>query len=125
MAILLGILFAVHIGCNIAIKYATLGKRRSLEECFNILEKDGIYSRDEFEKLEKEEVKVKTSDGLVLRGIFIEKHENSKIVVIIVHGYNLAFPKSLCFIEMFFKENFNVLIVDQRGHGRCNHSCRS
>jgi uncharacterized protein len=118
MIILLIVLLAVHISCNIAFSYATLGKRRSLEECFSIIEKDGLYSRTEFEKLSKEEAEVKTSEGLILRGMYIEKFKDNKRVIIIVHGYNLAYPKSLCFVEMFFKENFNVLIVDQRGHGR-------
>ncbi len=111
-------LLTVHIACNIAFKYITLGKRRSLEECFSIIEKDGLYSRNDFEKLKKEYVEVKTRDGLILRGMFIEQFKNSKKIIIIVHGYNLAYPKSLCFMDMFFKENFNVLIVDQRGHGR-------
>jgi uncharacterized protein len=102
----------------IAFKYITFDKRRSLEECFSIVEKDGIYSKRRFDELNKEEVEVESRDGLILRGLFFERFKDSKKVIIIVHGYNLAFPKSLCFIDMFFKENFNVLLIDQRGHGR-------
>jgi uncharacterized protein len=115
---LLMFLTAVYAASIAAFNYITLGKRRSLDECFNLNEKDGLYSKCEFENLIKEEVKVKTIDGLTLRGMFIERFKKNKKIVIIVHGYNLAFPRSLQFMEMFCKEGFNVLIIDQRGHGR-------
>ena len=118
---LIGILILltlVQLACIAAFKYVTLGKRRSLEECFNLNEIDGLYSKYEFEKLVKEEVEVKTLEGLILRGMFIERFKKCKKVMIIVHGYNFAFPRSLQFMEMFLKEGFNVLIIDQRGHGR-------
>jgi fermentation-respiration switch protein FrsA (DUF1100 family) len=118
LILVLILLLIANTGSVIAFKYITLGKRRSLEQCFELNEKDGLYSRAEFEKLPKEEVEVKTTDGLSLKGIFIEKFKESKKIIIIVHGYNLAFPRSLQFMEMFVNEGFNVLINDQRGHGR-------
>jgi fermentation-respiration switch protein FrsA (DUF1100 family) len=118
LVMVLIIFIFVNSASIIAFKYITFYKRRSLEECFSIVEKDGIYSRSKFDELDKEEVEVMSDDGLTLRGLFIEKFKDSKKIIVIVHGYNLAYPKSLCFVEMFFKEGFNVLLVDQRGHGR-------
>jgi fermentation-respiration switch protein FrsA (DUF1100 family) len=118
LALLIILLVVVHIACSFAFKYITLGKRRSLEECFALVEKDGLYSRKQFDELDKEEVEVKSLDDLILRGMFIERFKQGKKIIILVHGYNLAYPKSLEFINMFFEEGFNVLIVDQRGHGK-------
>jgi uncharacterized protein len=101
-----------------AFKKFTLDKRYTLEECFQYFEKQGLYSKEEFDKLPKEELEIDTFDKLKLRGIFIEKFKESKRVVIIVHGYRVCFSSSLIFMNMFFRQKFNVLLVDQRAHGR-------
>lgn len=103
---------------NYAFNNMTKQKRLTLDECFDLLEKDKLYSREEFEKLQKEELSIKTTDGLILRGTYIEKFKDSKKVIIVVHGYKAAFPWSLQFLNMFLNEGFNVLLVDQRSHGR-------
>lgn len=118
LIVVLTILILINFASIVAFKYMTLGIRRSLEECFALNEKDGLYKREQFEQISKEEAEVTTLDGLTLRGSFLENFRETKRVVIIVHGYNLSHATSLQFIEMFFKEGFNVLIVDQRGHGR-------
>lgn len=95
----------------------TVDKKYSFEECFQYFEREGLYSREEFSKLPKEEIVIVAIDRLKLRGIFIEKFKGSKRVVIIVHGYRVSYPCSLIFMNMFFKERFNVLLIDQRAHG--------
>lgn len=117
--IVLLLILAVVAGMSIhAFNGMTLGRRLTLEESFNLLEKDKLYSREEFEKLPKEEIEIKSSEGLRLKGTFIEKNKDSREVVIIVHGYTANYIWSLQFIDMFFKEGFNVLLIDQRSHGR-------
>jgi uncharacterized protein len=101
-----------------AFKEMTLDKRSTLEESFNSLEKNELYTKEEFKKLLREEVEIKSKEGLSLKGTFIEKIKDSKKVLIIVHGYTSNYIWSLQFINMFFSEGFNVLLVDQRGHGR-------
>lgn len=119
VVILLLIALAAVYGVSIyAFKSATLSKRSTIEGSFKSLEKDGLYSKDEYDKLPKEEIELKSSDGLTLKGIFIEKFKESKKVMILVHGYTAAFPWMLQFVNMFFKEGFNVLIIEQRSHGR-------
>lgn len=103
---------------NNAFRNITKQRRLSLDECFDLLERDKLYSREEYDKLEKEELSVKTTDGLTLRGTYINKFKKGKKVIIIVHGYKAAFPWALQFLNMFLDEGFNVLLVDQRSHGR-------
>jgi uncharacterized protein len=101
-----------------AFKEMTLNRRSTLQESFYSLEKGGLYTKEEFKKLPKEEVEIKSNENLSLKGTFIEKNKDIKRVIIIVHGYTSNYVWSLQFIEMFFKEGFNVLLVDQRSHGR-------
>lgn len=113
----LAIIAVYAVGCH-AFNDMTLDRRSTIEENFNSIEKSGLYSRAEFEKLPKEEVELKSHDGLTLRGIFIEKFKDNKKVVIIVHGYTVTHAWAAQFLTMFFKEGFNVLLIDQRSHGK-------
>jgi dipeptidyl aminopeptidase/acylaminoacyl peptidase len=115
LIVALAVVYSVSIH---AFKSMTLGRRRTMEESFESLEKDRLYTRDEYEKLPKEEVEVESKDGLALKGTFIEKFKGSKRVIIIVHGYKASYIWSLQFVNMFFSKGFNVLLVDQRSHGR-------
>ncbi len=118
LIVLLFVLLALE-GVSIhAFKAMTLDRRATLEESFNLLEKNKLYSKEEFEKLAKEEIEIKSKEGFRLKGTFIEKFSDSKKIVIIVHGYKSNYIWSLQFINMFFSEGFNVLLIDQRSHGR-------
>jgi fermentation-respiration switch protein FrsA (DUF1100 family) len=118
LIVLLLALVAVNGVSIYAFKEMTLDRRSTLQESFNSLEKGELYTKEEFEKLPKEEIEIKSNEGLGLKGTFIEKVKNNKKVIIIVHGYTSNYVWSLQFIEMFFNEGFNVLLIDQRSHGR-------
>lgn len=117
MALLLVVAIAVYWVSYYAFKGITLRKRSSVEQCFGFVERDGLYLRTDFEKLPRESIELKSKDGLTLRGVFVEKLKENKRVIIIVHGYTAAYSWSTQFINMFLKEGFNVLLVDQRSHG--------
>lgn len=118
LIVLLLALVAVNGVSIYAFKEMTLDRRSTLQESFNLLEKGDLYTKEEFEKLPKEEVEIKSNEHLSLKGTFIEKIKDSKRVIIIIHGYTSNYVWSLQFINMFFKEGFNVLLIDQRSHGR-------
>jgi uncharacterized protein len=101
-----------------AFKEMTLGRRSTLQESFYSLEKGRLYTKEEFKKLPKEEIEIISNENLSLKGTFIKKVKDSKRIIIIVHGYTSNYVWSLQFINMFFKEGFNVLLIDQRSHGR-------
>ncbi|MFC7680629.1 alpha/beta hydrolase [Paenibacillus sp. GCM10028914] len=85
---------------------------------FTILESLGLYSRDRYEALVKQEVVLSSIDGLKLSGAAIEPYPDSKRWIIIVHGYTGSRAVSTQFIDMFTDEGYNVLLIDQRRHGQ-------
>jgi fermentation-respiration switch protein FrsA (DUF1100 family) len=117
MVLVIALIASYGVGIH-AFKGVTIRRRHTPEENFDFIEKEGLYTRSEFEELPKEEVELKSNDGLMLKGTFIEEFKDNKKVIIIVHGYTATYAWSTQFLNMFFKEGFNVLLVDQRSHGR-------
>ncbi len=57
-------------------------------------------------------------DGLTLYADLIE-HEDPKATIIMFHGYRSTGPNDFsCATEFYYSLGFNLLIVDQRAHGR-------
>ncbi|MGZ9585437.1 alpha/beta hydrolase [Paenibacillus marinisediminis] len=96
----------------------TLSKRQSYKKCFELMEEFQVFTKQEFDELDKEEVNIKSNDGLKLFGTYIEKYPYSNRVAIIVHGYTAAMPWSSQFSGIFMKKGFNILLIDQRAHGQ-------
>ncbi|MGG4346101.1 alpha/beta hydrolase [Paenibacillus lautus] len=85
---------------------------------FTVLEKAGLYSRKQYESLQKNEVVITSFDGLKLCGAAIEKNPGSKHWMLLAHGYTGSRAVSTQFIDLFTEEGYNVLLIDQRRHGR-------
>lgn len=64
-----------------------------------------------------EAVHIMSTDGLVLRGTYIENSVKSSKTVILLHG--LYQNRSMClpYVSMYRNLGYNVLLIDQRGHG--------
>lgn len=76
----------------------------------------GIYWFRDFK--DKEEVWIKSRDGLKLKGYYL-KNENSKgKVMILCHGYR-SFPyfDFSASAKFFYEEGFDLLFITQRTHG--------
>ena len=96
-----------------------LDKRYSYDECLVWLRRDQLYDYDPAALAwPQEEVWLRSHDGLQLHGVYLQPFAESQRVAIIVHGYQMAWPWSLQYIDMFLAEGCNLLLVDQRGHGR-------
>jgi len=77
--------------------------------------KEGI---DYINSLECEEVYIKSFDGLSLFGRFYNS-ENARGTIILFHGYRSFAKRDFsCAVKMYIKWGLNVLLVDQRAHGR-------
>lgn len=88
------------------------------EELYDEQSTRGLFERQKYELLHKEEVEVLTKDGLRLRGIYIEGDKNCRRTMIFVHGITVGIPTSIKYIDMFVKRGWNVLMYDQRRHGK-------
>jgi|LAHS01.1.fsa_nt_gb alpha-beta hydrolase superfamily lysophospholipase len=71
----------------------------------------------DYEKDSKEEVAIPSFDGYLLHGTYVPNAVPSKKYVIITHGNTYTRYGSLKYLDLFYKEGYNVLIYDDRGHG--------
>ncbi len=109
------IIFIKTINC--LFDYATLGEKRDKIETFNNLSTMGLYSIDEYEKLKLDELVIKSKEGYNLKGYYLNCDLPSNKVIILLHGYLVGHYRSCQYISFFIREGFNILLVDQRGHG--------
>ncbi|MGN7360774.1 alpha/beta hydrolase [Paenibacillus sp. SAF-054] len=93
-------------------------KAMDYQQIFDALEQAGARLREYYEPLPKEEVQIRSHDGLRLNGVVVKADRTSDQWVILVHGYTTSLPASIPFMEMFLVDGFNVLLVDQRRHGK-------
>jgi pimeloyl-ACP methyl ester carboxylesterase len=75
-----------------------------------------VHSPDEY-GLEFENIKIKTSDGLTLHGVWVPAAGSHKAVVIL-HGHGGSYDFDLYRAPDLQKAGFNVLLFDFRAHGR-------
>jgi len=115
------VLLALAAASYMIVRYAfnrfTLMKRSSHEENFKRIEEDGLYSKAEFDELDKEAIELESNDGHKLRGYYVNCHPESKRVIILVHGYTAAYSWMLQFVRLYQRLGFNILFFDHRGHG--------
>ena len=66
-----------------------------------------------------EPLDIKTSDGLTLRGTWLEAPYESKRLVLVLHGYRSPGISNFAPIAHFYHDlGYHVLFVDHRGHGK-------
>lgn len=72
-----------------------------------------------FNRLETEQIEVKTDDGITLRGDFYPAETQSNKTIICIHGYNSAPQFDFSAITPFLHKNdFNLLFANNRAHGK-------
>lgn len=120
--VLLLILLAVSGVTRFGFRQITQMRLQTSEGLFNFMEQTGVFTREKFEALVKREVNVTSRDGLLLNAHVLESHPGSKRWAIIVHGFTASFEVSAQFAGMFEDKEFNILLVDQRRHGRSQGS---
>ena len=72
----------------------------------------------ELDNLKCEDIYIKSHDGLKLHGRYYHIKDNAPICICF-HGYRSSSSKDFCCgIKMCFENEFNVLLVDHRAHGK-------
>lgn len=69
----------------------------------------------------KEEIRIQSPHGYELFGLYVPT-EGSQKTIIVVHGITVNHYLSVKYAGIFRKRGFNVLLVDQRNHGRSGGS---
>jgi len=101
-----------------AFRLTVRGKKYTEEQLLDILESRGVYTREKYRLLEKEEVEITSHDNLRLRGVYLKAAGESGRTIISVHGYTSSWLWMLQFADIFLERGWNVLLVDQRSHGK-------
>lgn len=72
----------------------------------------------EIRRLPHKTLEIKSSDGLILKGIYYPAENGSDKTVICIHGYSSHAEREWAFPGLFYHSlGFNVLIPYQRAHG--------
>lgn len=110
-------LFLTYTISDFAFKNIVLSPRKSKIDAFDLLEKRGLYSNDNFNESLLEELEVLSYDRLKLKGYFARNNLISDKVILIIHGYTANHYMSLQFIDFYLNNGFNILLIDSRSHG--------
>lgn len=90
-------------------------KRTLLEEIQNLIDKN-LISKDYYSSLNLKSICMKASDNYNLCG-YLTSCKNSIGCIILSHGISCNHATMLHHVEFFKNQNYDVLLVDQRGHG--------
>ncbi len=122
LLLLLVILFTASL---IALKLTTHNiRKKSKRSKVRALDADRLFGKEIAEGIEYikatpyEEWWIKSFDGLTLYGRFFKNNDSQK-TIILFHGFRSSGEHDFsCAFRMYFEKGFNILIPDQRAHGK-------
>lgn len=115
--IIIAVIAAVYVVIGFYFSQVVTRKVCNQEELYENQIMRGLFDKEEYEKLPKEEAEIVSKDGIRLRGIYIQGDKSLHRTMIFVHGITAGIPCSIKYIHMFTKRGWNVLMYDQRRHG--------
>lgn len=71
-----------------------------------------------WQALPKEDVSLKTKDGLTLRGEYVKAVQPSKKIAIVIHGFGVDRRTVVPYAELMHRQGYNVLSADNRSAGK-------
>lgn len=103
---------------NRAVNEMTRAKRHDDEACLKAQQELGLLDKEDYRRLQKQQVEIKSSDGLRLHAVLLEGDTSQNRVMILVHGYTASSAWMLHLSIPFIRRGWTVLLVDQRSHGQ-------
>ncbi len=113
--IVLLFLFAFVIGYFMC-RYYARPITYTYEDSEEYLKKQNAYH--DFDKVEKENIKITLKSGYVLNGYYIKANEESKKFLIICHGFSVSQTYTAKYYDIFRSNGYNIISYDERNHGK-------
>ncbi|MFH5937031.1 alpha/beta hydrolase, partial [Clostridium perfringens] len=79
---------------------------------------NNLFDEALYNSASKEDITLKSFDGLNLTSTLIMNENPTNKFIVLVHGVSICYVGSLKYFDIFYRNGFNVLIVNQRRHGK-------
>lgn len=93
-------------------------KLHDIDKSRNTYIEKKLFDKELYDSAEKEEITLKSFDGLKLEATLIMNEKPTNKFIILVHGISICYVGSLKYFDIFYRNGFNVLIINQRRHGK-------
>ena len=89
-----------------------------IEKSYSRYVENNLFDEALYNSASKEDITLKSFDGLNLTSTLIMNENPTNKFIILVHGVSICYVGSLKYFDIFYKNGFNLLIVNQRRHGK-------
>lgn len=89
-----------------------------IEKSYTRYVENNLFDEALYNSVSKEDITLKSFDDLNLTSTLIMNENPTNKFIVLVHGVSICYVGSLKYFDIFYKNGFNVLIVNQRRHGK-------
>ena len=89
-----------------------------IEKSYNRYVENNLFDEALYNSASKEDITLKSFDDLNLTSTLIINENPTNKFIVLVHGVSICYVGSLKYFDIFYKNGFNILIVNQRRHGK-------
>ena len=89
-----------------------------IEKSYTRYVENNLFNEALYNSASKEDITLKSFDGLNLTSTLIMNENPTNKFIVLVHGVSICYVGSLKYFDIFYKNGFNILIVNQRRHGK-------
>ncbi len=89
-----------------------------IEKSYTRYVENNLFDEALYNSASKEDITLKSFDCLNLTSTLIMNENPTNKFIVLVHGVSICYVGSLKYFDIFYKNGFNVLIVNQRRHGK-------
>ena len=114
---IIAIIFFLATGLYI-FKSTVTRELHDIEKSYTRYVENNLFDEALYNSASKEDITLKSFDGLNLTSTLIMNENPTNKFIVLVHGVSICYVGSLKYFDIFYKNGFNVLIVNQRRHGK-------
>ncbi|EOU1634923.1 alpha/beta hydrolase [Clostridium perfringens] len=89
-----------------------------IEKSYTRYVENNLFDEALYNSASKEDITLKSFDGLNLTSTLIMNENPTNKFIVLVHGVSICYVGSIKYFDIFYRNGFNVLIVNQRRHGK-------